>query len=463
MTRNIIGSIKLEPDASAPSAAKGVIYYDSGTDKLQISEDGSTFVDVGLTNLTGVVTSVGAATSIADKALSTAKLADGTDGELITWDAAGVIAHVAAGTATQVLTSNGPGAAPTFQAAGGGGGSDYDAVVIAGGGGDYTTLGAAITAGHKYILIKDGTTTETGAITLASYTTIVGESPNAIVSMGTNLFTTNTYTRLDNFRFTSTLSTNQLVIGGQENIFTRMWFWNGHTSNPGPRVGIIADAGAAHSRVIIDNCFFVLVAVTTDMDNRTGIYQTGAGYGWKITNCKFVGENSTIAVMAMYFVGDNMQVVDCSFESIGQVGNNIFYMGSEGGQVSNLAVRSSAGRIYFDANNVQVSNITTDSAMDLYVINESMVFSQVTGAFSFDVSTLGHYAQITNCAITGAVSVASDGCIISNSRVGAIAGGGSNTITFVSGADNNICIGCRTDAAISDSGTGNVLTSNVVY
>ena len=50
-----------------------------------------------------------------------ADLANGTDGELITWDAAGAPATVAAGTATHVLTSNGAGAAPTFQAAGGGG------------------------------------------------------------------------------------------------------------------------------------------------------------------------------------------------------------------------------------------------------------------------------------------------------------------------------------------------------
>ena len=44
----------------------------------------------------------------------------GTDGELITWDASGDAATVAVGTATHVLTSNGAGAAPTFQAAAGG-------------------------------------------------------------------------------------------------------------------------------------------------------------------------------------------------------------------------------------------------------------------------------------------------------------------------------------------------------
>lgn len=45
-------------------------------------------------------------------------LADGTDGELITWDAAGAPAAVPVGTADFVLTSNGAGAAPTFQEAG---------------------------------------------------------------------------------------------------------------------------------------------------------------------------------------------------------------------------------------------------------------------------------------------------------------------------------------------------------
>lgn len=47
-------------------------------------------------------------------------MASGTAGNLITYDASGDPAVVATGTATHVLTSNGAGAAPTFQAAGGG-------------------------------------------------------------------------------------------------------------------------------------------------------------------------------------------------------------------------------------------------------------------------------------------------------------------------------------------------------
>jgi len=63
--------------------------------------------------------------TIAAKAVDIAMLADGVDGELITWDALGVAATVPVGTATHVLTSNGPGVAPTFQVPTGGGVTDH--------------------------------------------------------------------------------------------------------------------------------------------------------------------------------------------------------------------------------------------------------------------------------------------------------------------------------------------------
>lgn len=68
-----------------------------------------------LTNCTGLPTA-----GLVDDAVTLAKLAAGTAGNLITYDAAGDPAAVATGTATHVLTSNGAGAAPTFQAAGAG-------------------------------------------------------------------------------------------------------------------------------------------------------------------------------------------------------------------------------------------------------------------------------------------------------------------------------------------------------
>ena len=70
-----------------------------------------------LTNCTGLPTA-----GLVDDAVTLAKMAAGTAGNLITYDASGNPAAVATGTATHVLTSNGAGAAPTFQAAAGGGG-----------------------------------------------------------------------------------------------------------------------------------------------------------------------------------------------------------------------------------------------------------------------------------------------------------------------------------------------------
>ena len=59
--------------------------------------------------------------SLDDNSVTLAKMAGGTDGNLITYDASGDPAYVTTGTSGQVLTSGGTGVAPTFQAAAGGG------------------------------------------------------------------------------------------------------------------------------------------------------------------------------------------------------------------------------------------------------------------------------------------------------------------------------------------------------
>ena len=60
------------------------------------------------------------ASDLNDDIVSLAKLASGTDGNLITYDASGNPAAVATGDDGQVLTSAGAGAAPAFEAASGG-------------------------------------------------------------------------------------------------------------------------------------------------------------------------------------------------------------------------------------------------------------------------------------------------------------------------------------------------------
>jgi hypothetical protein len=53
----------------------------------------------------------------ANNTIAVGRLANGTDGELITWSTSGIATTVPAGTDTHVLTSNGPDTVPTFQVA----------------------------------------------------------------------------------------------------------------------------------------------------------------------------------------------------------------------------------------------------------------------------------------------------------------------------------------------------------
>jgi hypothetical protein len=93
------------------------------------------------------------------RAISVEDLANGTDGELITWDAAGDPTTVATGTAGHVLTSNGAGAAPTFQAAAAGGPTllvnktlDANATTTPA---DITELTFSASANTNYLLVFD--------------------------------------------------------------------------------------------------------------------------------------------------------------------------------------------------------------------------------------------------------------------------------------------------------------------
>ena len=98
-----------------------------------------------------------------------ASLRAGTDGELITWDASGNAATVAVGTSTHVLTSNGAGAAPTFQAASAAAGSVYLSAYISGG--SQSIARAAwtdVTTWSEYLDSATAFNTTTGVFTFPS-------------------------------------------------------------------------------------------------------------------------------------------------------------------------------------------------------------------------------------------------------------------------------------------------------
>ena len=104
------------------TTAKTATVVSSHTDNRTITLPDATDTLVGkattdtLTNKTFDANGTGNSLSNVD----VADLANGTDGELITWDSSGAPATVSTGTSGHVLTSNGTGTAPTFQAFTGG-------------------------------------------------------------------------------------------------------------------------------------------------------------------------------------------------------------------------------------------------------------------------------------------------------------------------------------------------------
>ena len=83
--------------------------------------------------------------NLADNAVTLAKMASGTDGEILTYDASGNPVAVSVGTDGQVLTSTGVGSPPAFETAAGGGGGLEDSSQFS-----ITTAFTASTGGVTY-------------------------------------------------------------------------------------------------------------------------------------------------------------------------------------------------------------------------------------------------------------------------------------------------------------------------
>jgi len=103
--------------ADASTSVKGAASFSS--DNFAASSGAITIKDLGV-----------ATAEIQDDAVTLAKMASGTDGNLITYDASGNPAAVSTGNSGQVLTSQGAGSVPVFSDAAGGG-TDWQSVKTA--------------------------------------------------------------------------------------------------------------------------------------------------------------------------------------------------------------------------------------------------------------------------------------------------------------------------------------------
>ena len=97
-----------------------------------------------------------------------AKLANGTDGNIISYDASGAVVAVATGNAGQILTSAGSGAPPTFADAAAGG-TDWQAVKT----GNYTAVAGqgifANTAGGAFTVTLPSSPSIGDEVTIVDY------------------------------------------------------------------------------------------------------------------------------------------------------------------------------------------------------------------------------------------------------------------------------------------------------
>ena len=195
-------------------AITGLTGYTAGAYANASSTGGSSIVTVGtIASGTWEGTAVASA-YIADNAVTLAKMAGGTDGNLISFDTSGDPAYVATGTSGHILTSNGSGAAPTFQAAGSAATRDSlgldtdDSPQFAG-----INLGAAsdttLTRSAAGKVAIEGATIRTGTVPLTFGGTGATSASAARTALGVDAAGT------DNSTAVTLANTNYLSISGQ--------------------------------------------------------------------------------------------------------------------------------------------------------------------------------------------------------------------------------------------------------
>ena len=134
-------------------------------------------------------------------------LANGTAGQLITWGAGGVAETVATGTSTHVLTSNGAGAAPTFQAI-----STHDAVTLAA---SATTGGLSLST--QEISFQAATTGQNGYLTSTDWNTFNNKANAALSNLSSVAINTTLVSDTDNTDAlgTAAISWSDLFLGNE--------------------------------------------------------------------------------------------------------------------------------------------------------------------------------------------------------------------------------------------------------
>jgi hypothetical protein len=153
---------------------------------------------------------------LSDDAVTLAKMASGTDGNIISYDASGNPVAIATGNDGQVLTSAGAGQPPAFEAAAG-----FDVTSITGA----TALGATPADTDEFVLSDGGVLKRIDySLIKASNTPAFGATVNSATSVGDNSYTKvqldtevldsdSTYDNSTNYRFTPAVAGKYFIYG----------------------------------------------------------------------------------------------------------------------------------------------------------------------------------------------------------------------------------------------------------
>lgn len=321
-------------------------------------------------------------------------------------------------------------------------GKDSGGVTVASSGGDYTTVGAAITAGAKHIFVKAGTYVES-SIVLPDGVEIYGEggSGDAILDFGSagaflTLGNKNSLVGLT-FRTGSDAASFAMILASSKShiAFERCFFESTHVADTVNSVEMVSvDSLCRNIRIV--NCRIAFPAVT--LVNLHGIVMIGKA-------CSVDGlyvSSSSAQVQYVVRVADDCWVNNVN--SVTQITQPLaIYNASGASSISNCS-------------NISAQTNGTGSQIvncDCPAIVANGTDTIISGCAAPDL-TVGNRCMVSNCDI-GILNIgaAADNSSISNCNI-------SGTITWASGANDVQLNNCRvTSAAFTILAPGAMVTS----
>ena len=354
----------------------------------------------------------------------------------------------------------------------------YDAVIAAAGG-DYTSISAALAAGHKTLYLRRGTYLLAANVMLPDSGCLIGESWGNTVIEGTGSIITGNTVRLENFRFLHTGSSNAVHTGDSCTVST-LWIDNNGYGN-----GLYAGAGCQVSdcHIISIGCALSaaskLLADGNSLECRStsSFLRFGAG-------SRFV--NNVVTGCLSLLTATDLQIIGNTITGQGGSSTGISFIGSPIGRVviaDNLinGTFQSAIVLTYGISGIVSGNVITVSGQEGIAVfgaseptgscRATVTNNVINGGFLYrGIRIGGCYVTCTGNQVSGGSGVGitlenlASFNIVANNAVSGCAGDGFSLFTTHSAINGNLSYN-NSGAGFRWSGsdfcaTGNHATSN---